>query len=359
MFNKFSVKNINTINVGCEYSPTSKEFNIVVGNKNKENICIESINKIREISKLEKIKSYHDYFYNFSKQLNIEKSDKINWGLILGKTQNNVYLKYLKSSLESSKNLITTYHHMLYPERIKVYQNLTPVMLNKKILELPVYNHSSTTGRTSIISGCNFLTMKKEKRNQLKSCNSEHVLVEIDLKSCEPSFYLNAIGRTIDSDDVYQDIANKIKFKISDRAKFKRGILSVLYGANKRTSKNILKCSDKDLKKIKEYFEIDRFSRYLKEQFEKNNMIYNYYGRPICYNNSLVNYWIQSSSVDYCSFAFANLLKQYNVAACFFVHDSITVSINKKNINSILALKKVYDNYSNISIPVEVSVLSR
>ena len=309
MLNKFDISKIKYIKINEEYSPNSRSFNIIVDSENKENTCVNTINKAREISKLNAIKSYGEYFYNFASVLNIKRNDKIMWNLILGDHQNKLYLSYLKKCLESSKNLITSYHYGLYQKRVKVYQNLNPVMLDETILELPTYNHSSTTGRTSITQGCNFLTMKKEKRMQLKPVSDKNILVEIDLKSCEPSFYLNAIGKTIEHEDVYCDIANKINFNIKDRAKFKRGVLSVLYGAREKTSKNILRCSDKELKEIKRYFKLEYFKKYLEDQFEKNNMIYNYYGRPVCYDNSLVNYWIQSSSVAYCSFAFANLLE--------------------------------------------------
>ena len=51
--------------------------------------------------------------------------------------------------------------------------------------------------------------MKKENRKRLKSCKHDHVLVEVDFKSCEPNFYLKAIGQNVDHDDVYYDISLK------------------------------------------------------------------------------------------------------------------------------------------------------
>ena len=231
-------------------------------------------------------------------------------------------------------------------------------MLDGIVLDKPTYNHESVTGRTSITTGYNFLTMKKQDRQKLKSVNEDEILVEIDVKSCEPSFYLKALGRSLGTGDVYETIAHDVGIDINDRARFKRGILSVLYGASERTSKNILKCKQGTIKKIKEYFQIDEFKSNLEATFEANGMIYNYYGRPICYNHSLVNYWIQSSSVDYCSLGFFNLLNNFNVKPCFFVHDSITVAVKKDKLKEVQNIKSITDPYSKFDIPVEVLVLS-
>ena len=120
----------------------------------------------------------------------------------------------------------------------------------------------------------------------------------------------------------------------------------------------MLRCNNRDLDKIKEYFEVSKFKKFLEDKFSNHGFIYNYYGRPICYNHSLVNYWIQSSAVDYCSFAFANLIKDYNLNPCFFVHDSMTCAVRKDLLENVINIKNVFDAYSNISIPVEICVLS-
>ena len=104
MLNKFDISKIKYIKINEEYSPNSRSFNIIVDSENKENTCVNTINKAREISKLNAIKSYGEYFYNFASVLNIKRNDKIMWNLILGDHQNKLYLSYLKKCLESFQN---------------------------------------------------------------------------------------------------------------------------------------------------------------------------------------------------------------------------------------------------------------
>jgi len=360
MNNRFELKKIKNLKIDSEYSIKSLPANVVFDKEGDVSVSIDGLNRLRAISKLSKIKTVSEEFFKVSDVLNIESSDSILWSLILGPEKTRQYLSKIRDQINFSKKLVTSYYtDKVYHRRAATYKNLEPVMLDGEILPHPEYDHCSTTGRTRIIEGCNFLTMSKEKRSRLTHPDPNMLLFELDLKSCEPTFYLKALGKKIESTDVYEDIANKIGMSIKDRPRFKRGILSVMYGARDSTSKNILKCSSKDLKKIKDHFEIESFMANLTDRFEKNGMIYNYYGRPICYDDSLVNYWIQSSAVDYCSLAFSNLISEADVKPCFFVHDSITFAAKKEREEELMSLKSVSEGYSGIEIPVEVSVLSR
>ena len=360
MKNSFELKSIKDLKIDREYTAKSLSALVTLDKDAEVSISVRGLNKLRKISKLSEIESMSDAFTTVSEVLNIKPGDNVDWSLILGKEKTREHLLKIKDQIDFSKKLVTSYYTgSVYKRRVALYKNLEPVMLDGEVLAHPVYDHCTTTGRTRIIDGYNFLTMSKQKRNKLKHPDPNMILVELDLKSCEPTFYLKALGKEIDTADVYEDIASKIGISIDDRPRFKRGILSVMYGARDRTSKNILKCSFKDLEKIKKYFEIERFKSELSNSFEKNSVIYNYYGRPICYNDSLVNYWIQSSAVDYCSLAFSNLVKEMSLKPCFFVHDSITFAVESNRIEEIMSIKSVIDEYSGIEIPVEVSIPSR
>ena len=146
---------------------------------------------------------------------------------------------------------------------------------------------------------------------------------------------------------------------ISDRVRFKRGILSIMYGARENTSKNMLRCSFDDLRKIKEYFMIEEFKKSLEDQFEEESAIFNYYGRPVCFDHSLINYWIQSSAVDFCSLAFGKFIDDFKVNPCFYVHDCLVFEIQNDRICEFKDVKSLIDPHSNISIPVEFNILGR
>lgn len=322
-------------------------------------ITLSHINSIRQLSKLEKIKSYSEYFPSMSKSLNIDNSDKLSWSLLVGRHFNDEYKLYLKESIQFSLGMLTSYHKNIYKKRCNLFAKIqTNVMLDKEKLDIPIYGHCSVTGRTNIKSGFNFLTLKKEKKKLLRSCKKNHILCEVDFKSCEPNFYLRAIGKEIVENDIYKHLAETLNINIDNREKFKRGILAIMYGAKDRTVKNILGIDYKKLEKIKNFFEITKFSDYLSKNFSNNKMIYNFYGRPICYDASLINYWIQSSAADYCCLAFLSLLdKNVHINPCFFVHDSMTFEIDKKHLNSIKKIKNIYEPDSNITMPVEITVI--
>ena len=307
------------------------------------------------LSNLESIDTITDYYPDL-KFLN--NTGSLNYKILLGNKKSKEYSLYLKDKIKESLKLITSYHTEIFPIRKKCYQNLTPVILNNQQLEIPVYSHSGITGRTKIISGYNFLTMKKDKRRLIKSVSGNY-LVEVDFKSCEPFFYLLSNSFQLNHvKDVYTWIAKKYNVKIKSRDKFKRGILSMLYGANEYTISKVMQIKESEVKKIKKELGIDCLNDRLKKEYDENGFILNYYGRPITSNNNLVNYWIQSSAVDFCSLAFFDFYKKYNLKPCFFIHDSMTFEIEKNSFEKIKNISTIKEPKTNIDIPVEFNVIS-
>ena len=349
-------KQITSLTINNEYSLSGKAK--VISYENSEDIHLEvkSLSAIRHMSNLKTIKTIKDYYPDI-KILNI--SGNINYLELLGSKKSKEYSSYLKEKIQESLSLVTSYHTDIFPIRRKCYQNLSQVKLNDQILEIPHYNHAGVTGRTSIKKGYNFLTMKKQKRSELNCIDKNNVLIEVDFKSCEPFFYLKSNGFCLDNvRDVYTWISDNYKVTIKSREEFKRGILSMLYGANEYTISKVMKTNLKTVKKIKEDLKIDLLSQRLNEEFNKNNFILNYYGRPVTSNNNLVNYWIQSSAVDFCSLAFYEFFKENDIKPCFFIHDSMTFEIPRKRLEEIKEVKQIKESKSNITIPVEFNVLS-
>tara|TARA_B100000287_G_C20623368_1_gene776787 strand:- start:575 stop:1645 length:1071 start_codon:yes stop_codon:yes gene_type:complete len=353
LVNKTKIKSVYISN---EYSLTKNNSIILIDSQSEINVNIKTLSSIRNLSNLESIKSILDYYPEL-KILNI--SGSFNYKELIGTKKSVEYSQYLKEKIKESLNLITSYHTEIFPDRKKCYNNLEPVKLNNKVLELPKYNHSGITGRTSIVKGFNFLTMKKDNRSLLKPTNDKYFLVEIDFKSCEPFFYLKSQNFDIsNTNDVYSWIANKYKIKMQSRDKFKRGILSMLYGANEYTISKVMQVELRTVKKIKEELGINSLKERLEKEYNDNGFILNYYGRPITSDNNVVNYWIQSSAVDYCSLAFYHFFKSFNVKPSFFIHDSMTFQIKKEKYSSLKKIKELVEPRSNISIPVEFIVLS-
>ena len=112
------------------------------------------------------------------------------------------------------------------------------------------------------------------------------------------------------------------------------------------------------IKQIKEDIGIYKLESKIKKNFDKDGFFLNYYGRPITSDNNIVNYWIQSSAVDFCSLAFDNFCNQNNIIPSYFIHDSMTFEIQKDKYEEIKQIKDIKDPISNIAIPVEFNVIS-
>ena len=350
LYKKINVKNII---LDSQYSINTHDLKFKV-NIEGIDLKLSSLNNIRRVSDVDfNIQTLPEYYEDFYSSLNIDK--RINAELLLGKKKIKDYLLYIKESIKSSKDLVTSYHTEVFNERKKVYQNLNTVSLDNNILELPTYNHSSVTGRTSIIKGFNFLTMKKTERKRIQPIDDNDILVEVDFKSCEPFFYLKSTGILKEEiEDVYKHIAKLIGYDIKSRDMFKRAILSIMYGATNNSIKKLSGINENKIQKIKDIMKIKETKEQLSKEFEKNNFFCNFYGRPIVKNNNLINYWIQSSAVDFCSLAFSKFIKDYNLRPAFFIHDSMSFLISKDRINEISLIKNLEDPISGISIPVEI-----
>jgi hypothetical protein len=322
------------------------------------NTSIEKINQIRRISNLENILNLFEYNHKICSILNIKQGDIVNWIELIGIDNCKIYTKNLLKELRFSNQLITTYHSDILPKRISLYKDLTSVLDSKgNVLEIPEYSHASVSGRTTILNGYNFLTSTKEFRKSCTSINSEH-LVSIDFKACEPNLYLRAIGKKIKNSDVYNHLMNELNIKVDNRAQLKRGILSVLYGASDDTAKRILGGNKSTLEDIKQFFEIEEKTKELQKEFDKQGFIFNMYGRPIFSDKSILNKWIQSSAVDFCSLAFLDFSRKNNLRVAYLIHDDMVVNCSKKEFQKIKSEKSLQDPLTKISLPVEITMLN-
>lgn len=348
------MENTTQIIINKEYS-LSKEAKIVNINSNTPigRMNISTLSQIRRLSNLEKIKTIRE-FYSGIDVLNISGSQ--DYGRMLGSKQSRKYLNYISEVISETLPMVTDYHTNIFPERKRCYQNLESVILEDKVLETPIYNHSGVTGRTSIVKGFNFLTLKKESRKKLK--HKDKMLVEVDFKSCEPFFFLKSQGVEIPGSDVYSWLSEKYGIHELAREKVKRGILSLIYGANTYTTSKIMRLDLKTVEMIKEDMGINDLETRLREEYDKNGFILNYYNRPITSDNNLVNYWIQSSAVDFCSLAFRQFCLKEDINPCFFIHDSMTFCVEEKRLKQVLNIDSIKEEVSGISIPVDFTVIN-
>lgn len=312
------------------------------------NISINDINTVCDTIGIEKIKSIDEYYFNIATALKTSSVKNC-----LSYKNKNKYLKYLKSELVK-KRYHTEYFNKVLPAKTAFLEKMIPLYYEGKVTEKPIYKNSIKTGRQSIVSGFNFLTLKKELRKNLKTVKN-HTLFEIDFISCEPNFYFHSVlGKDIDSKNIYEYIAKKFSLNV-DINKFKNGLIAMLYGAADNTITKISGVKKEKIKLIKEYMEVEKFKNNIENEFDNNSMFLNFYKRPILEISNPVNYWIQSSVADYCCLAFDQMLnKNKYLKIHAFIHDAIIVSCPDERIKDLLSIDLIQENISNIVLPVRI-----
>jgi len=337
------------IKINKNYNFKNKE--ITIKNDDSQLLSIVTINAILETLRLDKIKSINDYFVNVHKSLN---NQKVDWDRFLPASKKIEYTDYLKREISASEKYVTSYFYDIFPKRLSLFKHMT--VLNEGE-EMAVYKHSNITGRLSIEKGINYLTMKKDHKKLLRSPFKDHQIVELDFKSCEPNLYARFFNLVPeDTIDIYTYLAAKVGINIDDRTSLKRIVLSILYGANERSMSKHTNIDIKKIKEIKKILNVDNFENMLKKEFNKKGFIENMYKRPVLSDANLVNYWIQSSAVDFCCLSFLNLFKKYaDLKLHAVIHDAILFSVHDRDINIIKNIKSL--GYGNLFIPVEIKLI--
>lgn len=307
--------------INKDYSVLNKTYEINLNAK--ESIEVSYLNSIAENMSIEKIKTINDYFKNISIAL---KTNSIT--LFLSDKNKKDYLGYLKQKIHDVIKYDTGYFQNVFSAREELLSKIKK--LDK--LEIPVYKHNSATGRSKIIGGTNFLTMKKENRKNLTYKNNK--ISEVDFNSCEPYFYLLSKNKVNSIEtDIYDKIKRDLNIKVSDRKLLKQSILSILYGAGYETIKRISRIKKEDYDLLKEYFEIESFEKKLIKEKNDLGYILNYYGRPVIVKSdrSILNYWVQSSVADFCYLSFNEFVKKNeNINFHAIIHDAILFSSKEK-----------------------------
>lgn len=342
------------MNLNYEITPefTFNNKTLLINNKSKNNINILSLNKIRKICQKDLVKDLVSFYADIIEPLN---SKSVNWQYFLTAKQKKKYLKYLKEQLSADNNsFVTEYFFNTFPLRLMLFKKLENLFFDGEWQEVPKYKHDSVTGRLSIKEGINYLTMKKSDRKLLKP-NFENVLLEVDFKSCEPYFYLMTMG-LIDEDvkDVYQHVKDVLEINPSiSRAKFKQAVISCLYGASSSTIKKLSGLSNGEIESLKDYLSFNELTEKLKTEFQEKGYIENYFGRPIFSDSNVVNYYIQSSAVDFCCLSFLNFLNDNKlVRGHAVIHDALLFSCEKEHVEEIKKIAKL--GIEGIQIPVEI-----
>lgn len=194
---------------------------------------------------------------------------------------------------------------------------------------------SSVTGRMSIESGPNILTLDKKYRRIFKSRFADGEIVQIDFSSLEPNTFLAMQGKTFES-DAYTWAASQIEIAVP-REVLKVAVMSALYGMSPSNfAKKFADIPDANdlLFQVRDAFGVDKMTKHYREQLDAEGHITNHFGRIIrCDKSSpLVAHAVQSTAVDVVCQGFTTLLDEFErdgieAVPLYLIHDALMLDV--------------------------------
>ena len=210
--------------------------------------------------------------------------------------------------------------------------------ISKNYIRPPVYKQNSTkTGRLTVSSGPNILTMPSEWKSIIKNAR------QIDFVSMEPMLLMALSGKKIPT-DVYGWIKDELNLKES-RSRVKILTIISMYGGK----------DNKTTRRIDELLGIPERLKMIEAE-RKDGFIFNSFGRPINVSDEikgrhLFALWLQSSAVDASLMGFSNFLKDNpKINPHWIIHDGLLFTGECNNTSSIFI-------NDQISLPVTIEDL--
>ena len=208
------------------------------------------------------------------------------------------------------------------------------------------------TGRLTVRSGPQILTLKKKHRSILRSVHGDRGrVVALDFAALEARILLYEHGRRCEEADLYGTIAREMGH---DRNSVKAAVLSTLYGSSKWALGARLGISGAELdafvKKVGAYFSTDELLARVKAQFVATGRITNRYGRPVEVDEPLdhifIAYYGQSTGVDVTMLGFRQVVDRLaaeapRVRPIFLLHDAILLDVLDEDLPTVEAITHV------------------
>jgi hypothetical protein len=192
-------------------------------------------------------------------------------------------------------------------------------------------NAGSVTGRLTIISGPNVLTMPSEYKKTLRSRFKDGKIVQIDLIAAEPTIALNVMKKQPKMDP-YLELVEKVFDSLIDRSACKHAVLCALYGQSKKKLSDSLGPNidaNAAIQSTKEYFDYVNLLSFIRSNIDDGNVMRNFFGRPIRLPDSsdslVVSYFLQSTAAEAAILAFGELIERTaeHCVPLHIIHDAL------------------------------------
>lgn len=220
-------------------------------------------------------------------------------------------------------------------------------------------NIGSVTGRLTVTSGPNPLTMSAE----IKSCllPSRGCLLQLDVASAEPRTALHAIGKHSEG-DVYSAISESVFEGRLDRATSKLATICALYG---QSPKNLAKMLPSDVKPheailgVRSFFGVETLLSKIKND-ASNGKMRNALGRPVIMPESdsmILSYFLQSSAAEISILLFDKFCDAFSeqVDPVYVIHDALIVDCDEDLASNILSRGSIKIKHGNWSYDLKAT----
>lgn len=226
----------------------------------------------------------------------------------------------------------------------------------------PVYSRFGTrTGRLTVMSGPQILTIKKDYRGVIGSTYKDGVVVSMDFVGLEARVAYLEAHETLEDVDVYEHINTEHFSGSLPREVVKSAVLCELFGMGATGLALKLGVSvdraEKFMGKLRDLFGIDELTSRLKHQFIQEGFIRNRFGRRVVVPELrlLLNSYVQSTGVDVALLGFRTLVRRLadtlpEVRPLMVLHDDLMVDcpnycldeLKKINIVRVLGYKSPF-----------------
>lgn len=203
---------------------------------------------------------------------------------------------------------------------------------------------NTRTGRLTVASGPNILTLKREYRSIIKSSFPDGCIVYLDFAALEARVLLYESGGRCDEPDLYEAIVRDVfKGKVS-RKIVKGAVISELYGSSKHSLGQVLGMSGKELdnviNKVRVFFKTKDLKKRVKQEFVEKGYITNRYGRRVAIDEPLdrifINSYAQSTGCDVVLLGFAQILSELSqvqgIRPLYLLHDALLIDCAREAI---------------------------
>jgi hypothetical protein len=216
------------------------------------------------------------------------------------------------------------------------------------------YNRFGTrTGRLTVKSGPDILTLKKEYRNVIVPSDPGGAIVSIDFSALEARIMLYEAGGDCPDADLYEHISSHVFGGKVSRKVAKGAVISELYGSSKEKLGIALGISGVELdtvvRGVRSLFKTPELKKRVKEEFIRSGFIRNRHGRRIAIDEPLdhifVNSYAQSTGVDVSLLGFSTIVdllaSDPGIRPLFILHDALILDVSSSSLDRVHSISSV------------------